>query len=352
LGRRVKKIPYFFKQLKINTEKISSKAYLHNITVLKEQWFSKDPYFLVQTSGSTGNPKTISLLKEHMKNSALATLKFLEIEEGSPALLCLPVDKIGGIMMFVRAAMANLDLTIIEPSARPFEKLNPHISFALSAMVPLQISHSLDQLDRAGKLIAGGGPLSPLLLNKIKQKSGKLWHSYGMTETISHIALRQISPDFSPAFKLLPGVNISLNAQACLKINAPAIGVENLQTKDLAELISEDEFRWKGRLDNVVLSGGLKLYPEELEQKIDLSLNFILAGQDNASLGQQLVLVIESSDILKKTDLDLALRNLNRFERPREILYSPSFVYTSNGKIKRLDTLSHARSPRPNKGQA
>jgi O-succinylbenzoic acid--CoA ligase len=336
--------------LKINTKNIRSQAYIQDIIRLKERWFSKDPNFLVQTSGSTGQPKTISLQKEHMRNSARATLKFLNIEEGSQALLCLPIDKIGGIMMFVRAAEANLDLTILEPSSKPFDLLEENVNFALSAMVPLQISQSLAQLQRAGKLIAGGGPLSPRLIRQIIENKAQLWHSYGMTETISHIALRQISPVLADAFKVLPGVTISLNEQSCLTISAPAIGVEKLETKDLAQLIGEDQFLWKGRLDNVVLSGGLKLYPEELEQKIDLSKNFILAGRDNPNLGQELLLIIESEQPLDEQHRIAALARLDRLERPKKILYLKSFIYTSNGKIKRTETLSQALALGPNKG--
>jgi O-succinylbenzoic acid--CoA ligase len=336
--------------LKINTKNIRSQAYIQDIIRLKERWFSKDPNFLVQTSGSTGQPKTISLQKEHMGNSARATLKFLNIEEGSQALLCLPIDKIGGIMMFVRAAEANLDLTILEPSSKPFDLLEENVNFALSAMVPLQISQSLAQLQRAGKLIAGGGPLSPRLIRQIIENKAQLWHSYGMTETISHIALRQISPVLADAFKVLPGVTISLNEQSCLTISAPAIGVEKLETKDLAQLIGEDQFLWKGRLDNVVLSGGLKLYPEELEQKIDLSKNFILAGRDNPNLGQELLLIIESEQPLDEQHRIAALARLDRLERPKKILYLKSFIYTSNGKIKRSETLSQALALGPNKG--
>lgn len=336
--------------MKINTKNIRSQAYIQDIIRLKERWFSKDPNFLVQTSGSTGQPKTISLQKEHMRNSARATLKFLNIEEGSQALLCLPIDKIGGIMMFVRAAEANLDLTILEPSSKPFDLLEENVNFALSAMVPLQISQSLAQLQRAGKLIAGGGPLSPRLIRQIIENKAQLWHSYGMTETISHIALRQISPVLADAFKVLPGVTISLNEQSCLTISAPAIGVEKLETKDLAQLIGEDQFLWKGRLDNVVLSGGLKLYPEELEQKIDLSKNFILAGRDNPNLGQELLLIIESEQPLDEQHRIAALARLDRLERPKKILYLKSFIYTSNGKIKRTETLSQALALGPNKG--
>lgn len=336
--------------MKINTKNIRSQAYIQDIIRLKERWFSKDPNFLVQTSGSTGQPKTISLQKEHMGNSARATLKFLNIEEGSQALLCLPIDKIGGIMMFVRAAEANLDLTILEPSSKPFDLLEENVNFALSAMVPLQISQSLAQLQRAGKLIAGGGPLSPRLIRQIIENKAQLWHSYGMTETISHIALRQISPVLADAFKVLPGVTISLNEQSCLTISAPAIGVEKLETKDLAQLIGEDQFLWKGRLDNVVLSGGLKLYPEELEQKIDLSKNFILAGRDNPNLGQELLLIIESEQPLDEQHRIAALARLDRLERPKKILYLKSFIYTSNGKIKRTETLSQALALGPNKG--
>lgn len=338
--------------MKINVKNIVSKDYLQQIERLEKQWFSNDLNFLVQTSGSTGAPKTISLEKEHMRNSALATLNFLEIEQGAKALLCLPIDKIGGIMMFVRAAQANLDLTIIEPSARPFDSLKPEETFALSAMVPLQISHSLTDIERAGKLIAGGGPLSTILLEQIAQTKGQLWHSYGMTETISHIALRQISPNLKPAFKLLPGVNISVNENQCLRIDAPAIGVHSLQTKDIVDLLDEEHFLWKGRLDNVVLSGGLKLYPEELEQKIMLDVNFILAGSHSARLGEQLILLIESEEELNEATLTTALQELNRLEKPKKVYYLPRFAYTSNGKIKRAETLSEALASRPDKGEA
>jgi O-succinylbenzoic acid--CoA ligase len=335
--------------LKINTKNIDSVYYLDELNRFKDNWFSEDPIIKVQTSGSTGDPKTISLSKEHMKSSALATLSYLKINPGSKALLCLPISKIGGIMMFVRAVVADLDLWVISPSSSPLEHVEAKECFDFCAMVPLQISNSLNDLDRAGKIIAGGGPLSLELIEQIKATKSTLWHSYGMTETISHIALRQISPKLSPSFEILRGVYLEVNKQNCLKIDAPNIGVKNLQTNDIVELISERRFLWKGRLDNVVLSGGLKFYPEDLEQKINLEQNFILAGVDNAILGQQLILIVESKTMLSESNLEKCLKNLARLEKPKEVRYLDCFVYTPNGKIKRKETLRKTVSLRPNK---
>jgi O-succinylbenzoic acid--CoA ligase len=335
--------------LKINTENIDSVYYLDEFNRFKEDWFAEDPIIKVQTSGSTGIPKSIFLSKEHMKSSALATLAYLNISSGSNALLCLPISKIGGIMMFVRAVVADLDLWVVSPSSSPWGKIKPEKTFDFTAMVPLQIANSLKELGRAGKIIAGGGPLSSELIDQVKATNSQLWHSYGMTETISHIALRQISPKLSPFFETLPGVQLAVNALDCLIIDAPKIGVTNLQTNDIVELISGGRFLWKGRLDNVVLSGGLKFYPEDLEQKVALEQNFILAGVANPILGEQLILIIESKTPLAESKLRQALQNLARLEKPKEVLYLDSFVYTANSKIKRRETLRQAISFRPDK---
>lgn len=312
----------------IISNKISINAKLN---IFLNQFYSENPFFELSTSGSTGTPKKILLEKKHMIASARKTLKFLKVQPKAKVLQCLPMDKIGGIMVLVRWLEGDLDLYLSDPKSNPLKEWN--VVFDLCSMIPYQVSKSLDQLEKVKQLIIGGGAINPELEKDLINLTTEVYHSYGMTETISHIALKQIGE--SNTFKTMKGVQLELDSNSCLQINAPDIGVYHLLTKDIVDLKSDSEFIWRGRLDNVVNSGGLKFYPEEIEKKIgELETIYFLAGIGDKELGEKLILVTEGQELL---DLDFSF--LPKYERPKEQILISEFLRTETGKIKRKQTL-------------
>jgi len=305
---------------------------------LFKDFLSEKDFMEIATSGSTGSPKLIRLYKEHMRASASKTLNFLKLEAGSRSLLCLPPERIGGLMMLIRWWEGDLDLHMVSPQASPLEELEGNFDFA--AMVPYQVTHSLTQLHRVHKLIIGGGAIPPELEQKLKDHAGEIWHTYGMTETISHVAMRRVNGPDDDVFQAMPGVRFSVDERQCLIINSPDIGMENLVTNDVVELVTNTSFQWLGRYDNVVNSGGVKLYPEFIEQKIgEWHHSFFLAGVPDNTLGEKLVLLIEGPDITDIGELQARFSKLDRYEIPKEIKVVPKFEYTANGKLNRPQTL-------------
>lgn len=307
-------------------------------------WLDDSSTLNVRTSGSTGEPKEISLKKEHMVNSALATGEFFSLEEGSSALLCLPVDYIAGKMMLVRAMVLGLELDYVEPSTSPLSQLSKSYDFA--AMVPIQSENSLAEIERIKTLIVGGATISKSLKDKLQKKSTAIFETYGMTETITHVAVQAVSSAqpgdkvsrVGNRFKALPNIVFSVDARGCLVVTAPRVAYHPIITNDIVELISETEFKWLGRYDNVINSGGVKLYPEQIENKLEkvLDKRFFVAGLPDENLGQKLVLIVEGnidSDELLETLQETS--GLERFEVPKEIHALPNFVETDTGKIHR-----------------
>ncbi|MGO4921053.1 AMP-binding protein [Maribacter spongiicola] len=310
-------------------------------------WIDDSPTISVQTSGSTGAPKTIVLKKVQMENSALATGGYLNLSPKSSALLCLPATYIAGKIMLVRALVLGLDIHFVEPTSNPLEDINR--SFDFGAMVPLQVANSLPKLSLLHKLIIGGAPISNSLRKEIKGISNASYETYGMTETITHIAVKPLNngvADDTP-FSILPNIEISKDDRGCLVINAPKIADETVVTNDFIELVSETEFKWLGRLDNVINSGGIKLSPEQIEAKLSNSIEqpFFIASLPDTKLGEQLVLVIEGKviekDVLKKITSSLLL---SKYEVPRQIKAIPVFLRTDSGKVKRKETMTLLKS--------
>lgn len=290
----------------------------------------------VYTSGSTGRPQKIRLQKEHLQASARATLEALNIPAGARVHLALPLDKIAGLMMLQRALIGGWELVLEDPKSTVLKDIPG--SFDFTALVPTQVATSLPYLARVKRILIGGAPIDAKLEVDLLAKGLKAWHSYGMTETITHVALRAIDGQ-THFFEALPGVHFSVNENSCLQIHAPQIGCPALQTKDVVDLLDEKRFIWKGRLDNVVISGGLKLYPEELEKKINLARPFFLSGVPDAHWGSKLVMVVEGEEFLSPEDLQQAFVNLKSVEKPKQVLYRSQFVYTSNGKLQRARSL-------------
>lgn len=296
-------------------------------------WFDTDSYIEMQTSGTTGIPKIITVQKQAMVNSALATGAFFELDAGIKALHCLPTQYVAGKMMLVRAFILGWDLDLVAPTSNPLERNDTQYDFG--AMVPLQAQHSLLKLNQVKKLILGGAKVSSALAQQLQDVPSAIYETYGMTETITHIAAKKVGEE---AFKTLPHVKIHEDERHCLVIDADSICDESVVTNDVVTVISENEFIWLGRYDNVVNSGGVKLFPEQIEEKLSgrIERRFFLKGIPDEELGEKLVMVIEGETF----DVDGAVfAKLGKFEKPKEILFVSKFEETASGKIIRDTTL-------------
>lgn len=301
------------------------------------EWTNSDTFFNAQTSGSTGPPKRLKIEKQRARNSAQLTANYLGLQKGDSALLALPMTYIAGKMMLIRSMVIGLKLTLVEPTAQPLLGLKNTIDFC--ALTPFQVQNSSKELAFLDCLIIGGAALTPALVKKIKRYSkGRVYETYGMTETVSHIAMREIHPKESKLFSALSGVRLLTDERDCLEIFAPQLNSSKLQTNDRV-LLSENKrkFSWLGRTDFVINSGGVKIQPEEVEQKLAeaISLPFFIAGIPDENLGEKVVLFIESEN-----EFIIDLSRLNKFEKPKEVFFVNEFVRTVTGKVQRGETLS------------
>ena len=309
------------------------------------EWFDENDFVTVRTSGSTGEPKPLKIKKQRMINSARMTLDYLGLREGAQALLCLPADYIAGKMMIVRSLVGNLHLFATEPRGNPLENIED--KFDLAAMIPLQVFNILNQPDgrkklaQIKKLLVGGGAIAAPLEEKLKDLDNEIFSTYGMTETVSHIALRRLNgAERAPYYTTMPGVTISRSRSSCLVIDAPAIADGTVKTRDIVRLIGKNKFEVLGRLDNVINSGGIKHNPEAIEKKIEdlVADRFIISSVPDDRLGNKIVLIIETSAPQKYTSSDFKnslIERLLEFERPRDLLFLERFPETGNSKIQR-----------------
>ena len=307
-----------------------------------DQWNDDSPCMEVQTSGSTGVPKRIYIEKVRMRASARMTCDFLDIKQGDTALLCMPLDFIAGKMMVVRALERNMQLLSVEPSSHPLSSANmvaignpPSIDFA--AMVPLQVWNTLqvpeerEALCRIRHLIIGGGAISQALEQELRTLPINVWSSYGMTETLSHIALRRITEDY---YTPLPGITLSQDQDGCLIIDAPHLCPETLFTNDIAHFTDDNRFQIIGRRDNTICSGGIKIQIEEVEAWLH-SIghdDVMVTYRDDKALGQALVYLTTT-----EIDMDTLRQNAvkNRYWLPRHIIKVTSLPLTPTGKPDR-----------------
>ena len=301
----------------------------NQIKDLINEYLNND-FIKAHTSGSTGTPKEIILPKKAMQQSARLTGKFLDLKKGDFALLCLPVQYIAGKMMIVRAIELGLKLICIEPKS--IVKINQKVDF--SALTPMQAEKSLECLAFVKKVILGGSPVSDTLENKLKSIDATCYETYGMTETITHIALRKLNSE--TCFTTLDEVNISLDDRNCLRIKTPYFK-EEIITNDVVEIVKNNQFRWLGRVDNIINSGGIKINPEEIENTLKPYIDsvFVVLGKEDKLLGEKLILVIEG----KEKPLNFPKNILPKNKTPKEIYFIAQFPRTQSGKIKRKEAL-------------
>ncbi len=302
-----------------------------------KQWFDSSPTVTVQTSGSTGVPQEISLEKQAMKASALATGQFFNLGPGSKVWINLSANYIAGKMMWVRALELGWDVYL---------KLSKGFSYDFTALVPLQV-YKMDevQLNQFDQILIGGGAFRLEYLNQFQNLKSKVFSSYGMTETISHIAIQTVYPEYRSYYQCLEGVEIGLDARSCLWIFANRLNSNKIQTNDIAKIISGSKFQWLGRFDNVINSGGVKLFPEALEKRYSTysDVNFFFAGEKDNELGTRLILILEgqgNSRITNDSDKSLFKElGFTDFEIPKRIYFLNKFLFTETKKIQRSKTL-------------
>lgn len=308
-------------------------AYEKSIGEFFLDWFDKKEYIEMTTSGTTGLPKLVRLEKKAMIQSALATGDFFDLKPGDKALLCLPTQFIAGKMMLVRSLILGLELDVVSPSLHPLDLNKTTYDFV--AMVPLQVQNSIKGLSKVRKLIIGGAKMDSSLEEKLLPLKTEIYETYGMTETITHIAAKRLG---DAVFSILPNVKISQDDRQCLVINVATISDESIVTNDIVELLNDQQFIFLGRIDNIINSGGVKLIPEQIEAKLTGKINnrFFVTGLPDTTLGEKLVLVIEG----EKQEFPADFFNvLGKYEKPKEIVFVSKFKENENGKLLRKPSL-------------
>lgn len=310
------------------------------------EWHDENPTLLVHTSGSTGKPKPMLVEKRRMEASARITCRFLGLKAGDTALLCMPLDYIAGKMMVVRALTCGLQLLRVEPAGHPLS--SSHCPSAtkidLAAMVPLQVYNSLqvpeerERLRAVRHLLIGGGAVDEAMQAALRDFPHAVWSTYGMTETLSHIALRRLNGAMaSQWYTPFDGVQVSLASDGCLVIDAPAVHDGPLATNDMAELRADGSFRILGRKDNVICSGGVKIQAEEVERLLrpHLSIPYLITRVGDERLGQSVVLLMEQGSATVAQAV--CRRVLPKYWQPRHILTVDHLPMTSTGKPARAE---------------
>ena len=310
-------------------------AHEQDLAEFLNQWLDESNELTAHTSGTTGKPKPISLNKEKMKLSARTTGEFFNLGPNSTALLCLPLSFIAGKMMVVRALVLGWDLHVVAPTKDALTKYDAH--YDLVALVPHQLAHCYRALDKVETLLVGGGVLPQSLEEKLQFSSTKAFATYGMTETLTHVAARRLNGDQRNSMYLaMPQVSFGLDRRNCLIIHAPNLLDKPLVTNDIIRLIDAQSFEFLGRYDDLINSGGVKYAPEVLEKKLRQYVSglFYISSLAHPTLGEQIVLVKD-----KNGPSDLALeegiKRLEVFEQPKFILNLDGLPMTETGKIKR-----------------
>ena len=345
---KINNLSYNFSKLKraINSGVLLNSAteWEHDLISFLKEWINDKEYITGKTSGSTGTPKTIRLSKKAMIASALRTNQFFQLQKEDNVLFCLSANYIAGKMMVVRAIVGGLNLIAVSPSSAP----DWEGAVAFAAMVPFQVQNLLaseegkKRLCSINKLLIGGSPVSDSLEKELYKLPVNAYLSYGMTETVSHVALCRIEKNGTKKkiYHALPDVVFSTDDRDCLVIDAPYLQQEPFVTNDVVTLFSNTSFSWLGRWDNVINSGGIKFFPEEIERKIAdlIEARFYITSLPHEQLGQQIVLKIESlpwSEEKRKSFLQQIASRLTKYEIPKQILFADKLEETGSGKVRR-----------------
>ena len=295
-----------------------------------KSWFDDKDYILTNTSGSTGNPKEIKLKKLDLIESSKLTARYFDLKVGDKIINCLPIKYIAGKMMLVRSLVLGLDLYLFPVTSSPISDLKKN--YELIAFTPIQLENSIPFIEKIKKVLVGGSPVQDNLKEKILNSKSIIYETYGMTETITHIAARNLSIG-EKEFTTLPGIEIG-KRDNCLFIKPNHLSIEMVQTNDVVELTDKNKFQLIGRNDFIINSGGVKLNPETIEKKLSkyISADFVISSIDNSKFGEVVALVFKKNI---PDDYNKAFTHLSKYEIPKEVLAIDNFP-ENNGKINRV----------------
>jgi len=334
---------------KLSSQKITE--YEKHLYLFIKEWISTSDKIKVKTSGTTGTPKEIVFLKSQAIASAKMTCNYFGLNKNTNALMSLSPEYIGGKMMVVRAFVSGMNLILVEPNSTPLKGLEGEIDFA--SMVPLQVYNSLHDEENRKKFISipniiiGGAPVSPALEKMLADCSNNVYSTFAMTESLSHIALKKLSgKDKADYYETLPGIQISIDERSCLVINALMLNENPIVTNDVVEIINPTQFCWLGRYDNVINSGGIKIHPEIIENKLASTITqnrFFISSLPDEKLGRKVIMVIECAEEFDVREIIIQTEKiLSKYEIPKEYFSVDKFIETATGKIKKEETLKKA----------
>lgn len=329
--------------------KESERAHQSSFQLIQD-WLTNTELFAFTTSGSTGIPKPIELTRSQLEASARGTIEALSLNSSDHFWICMNTAFIGGAMLIVRGLMIGATLTLEEPSGNPLQLLSENHPYTFASFAPLQLFPILEnvhgeqkKINRFKQVLVGGGALDYQLESALAQLDVRVFHTYGMTETVSHIALKELGKQ--QTFRLLPGVHIRMDARNCLAVCCAATRNEWIQTNDVIEQTDDHSFTIIGRADDVINSGGIKIWPTKIEEALRKQLglsvsNVFVHGIPDAKLGQKLIAVLETSTEIDQTAVLPQLQTmLSKYELPKQYVTLTAFCYTPTGKINKTETL-------------
>jgi O-succinylbenzoic acid--CoA ligase len=341
---------------------IHSDSYVYDVLMYCKKWIIGQEVFNLKTSGSTGQPKIIQIHRNQIKASAKASLDFFKLTSGDVVCCPISIHVIGGQMMLYRSIIGGLQLHIIPPS-KTLIQLNTSIQYTFMPITALQIfelihennPNKIKTINSLRHLLIGGSSVGDALLTHIKNTLHcNVWHSFGMTETVSHIAMKQLHPISEEVYTTLDGIEIDIDTRSCLKIKGDVTQSMWIQTNDCIHVIDERHFTFLGRADFTVNSGGVKIQIEPIEkiieqlfEELNISIPFFLAGMLDNALGEKLILLMDGGEI-DSTKQESILQRLNtmlpKYHAPKNI-FVVGFEYTSSGKINRKETYKKIERP-------
>lgn len=318
----------------------------NEIAAFVNEWNSKAVSFSMHTSGSTGTPKIIQHSRDAIIQSALRTNQFFKLDSTSVFFLCLPVQHIGGRMMLIRALVAKAKIVCVAPASNPLSVGVFSWPITFAAFTPMQCFDMLQHQQSATlfssihHVIIGGGKISDALLTLLNDMPNAIYETFGMTETISHIALRSIAPFKENFFQCLEGISVATNEDSLLQIK-----VENqdaISTNDIVEILDSTRFRWLGRQDEVINTGGKKVFAHQIESKLQsqFSVSFFVTAVNDDKFGQRVVLVLESQEVAESLTKS-SFETLSNYERPKSIFVLKRFEYSALGKLLKKSSIEH-----------
>ena len=305
-----------------------------------KQWIHSS-HIDIHSSGTTSKPRLLCMEKKYLLNSVKRTADFFELKSFDRVLHCLPIKYVAGKMQLIRALHLGLDLEMVEPTAKPLKESN---DYDFVAMTSQQLALCIDKISNIKTLLVGGGLVSKEIQIKVQKVNANVYESFGMAETLSHIAIRKFG-DSIGVFKVLPDVSISVDDRSCLIITAKQLGVNQLVTNDVVEILNDSQFKYIGRVDNVINSGGIKIFPEKIEEILSPSIHspFFITSVEDKVLGQKVVLVVEQNqENISQISIQKIIKNstISNYQKPKELIIFERFIRTPTDKIRRVQTMN------------